>query len=276
MYYRIGDIEYYVEQVMTPDSGTVVVFLHGFGGSGEVFNWISQQLNDSGISTVLIDLPGHGKSKAPLDPDLYNIQTQRNHLIGLFEAMKLDSPWLYGYSMGGRIALNIATQTTLSLSGLILESAQLGISDADDRKARIESDIQLASKLRNDPKQFFQMWNRLPLFRSSNKIKSEETIKFESIQVGQNINSLALTLEYMSPGRSNAIKIDELDQLPYPVMVLTGSEDLKYDAMWYAISERYHKIEHLQIPEAGHRIHMDQPRILSKELIHYIKSKTYK
>lgn len=274
MYYRIGDIEYYVEQVMTPGSGTVVVFLHGFGGSGKVFNWISRQLNGSGISTVLVDLPGHGKSKAPMDPDLYKIKSQRNHLIGLFEAMKLESPWLYGYSMGGRIALNIATQTTFSLSGLILESAQLGIADADERIARIDSDIQLANKLRNDPKLFFQMWNRLPLFQSGKKIKSQETVNFETIQAEQDINSLALTLENMSPGWSNEIQKDELEQLPYPVMVLTGTEDLKYNSMWSGISEGIQNIDHLQIQDAGHRIHLDEPRILSKEVLHYIKSKT--
>lgn len=273
MFVHVDNIEYHVRLREANPGTETIVMLHGFGGTGEVFNEISDELLNSGISTVLIDLPGHGLTKSDPEPKIFNIQAQVYHLIELFETLNLKNPWLYGYSMGGRIALKMAIETNAKLKGLILESAQLGIVEESERIIRVESDRELATKLRKDPTSFFNRWNRLPLFNSGSDYKNEATIKFESIQRSQNPDLLALCLENMSPGLDPAIAPDQLEHLPIPVLVLTGMLDKKYDLNWIKIASRHNTIDHTRIPESGHRIHLDQPELLAKELIHYIKSK---
>lgn len=273
MFVSVDNIEYHVLFKEASHSTESVVMLHGFGGSSEVFNEISDTLLVEGISTVLIDLPGHGLTKCEANPRIFDIQSQVYHLLELFEKLNLDSPWLYGYSMGGRIALRLAVETGISLNGLILESAQLGIENESDRMQRVQTDQELAKKLRVDPTSFFKSWNRLPLFSSGSIEKNEATIRFESIQQSQNPDLLALSLEYMSPGLTPVFYPSQLAELPYPVLVFTGELDKKYDTMWVRISSEYSRIDHLRIARAGHRIHLDQPELLAKELIHYIKSK---
>lgn len=273
MFVTVDNIEYHVTLKEATQCVDTIVMLHGFGGSGEVFNDISDVLVDSGISTVLIDLPGHGLTKSSPDPKIFNIQAQVYHLLELFETLNLESPWLYGYSMGGRIALKLAQETGIRLNGLMLESAQLGIVDESDRVKRAISDRVLAEKLRNDPTSFFESWNRLPLFNSGNVYKNEATLRFESVQRSQDPELLALCIEHMSPGLTTSISPDQIAHLPYPVLVITGMNDKKYDSNWVEIASRYSEIDHIRIPDAGHRIHLDQQELLSKELIHYIKSK---
>jgi len=273
MFVTIDNIEYHVTLKEATSGMDTLVMLHGFGGSSEVFNEISDVLLDAGISTVLIDLPGHGFTKSSPEPKIYTMQAQVYHLLELFETLNLESPWLYGYSMGGRIALRFSLETGIKLNGLILESAQLGIVNESDRINRVKSDRDLAEKLRKDPASFFEIWNRLPLFNSGNAYKNEATLKFESVQRSQNPDLLALSLEYMSPGLESFIDPDQLNQLSYPVMVMTGMLDKKYDTNWVEIVFEHDAIDHIRIPGAGHRIHLDQPEYLSKELIHYIKSK---
>lgn len=273
MFVRVDNIEYFVRLTEANQCVDTIVMLHGFGGTGEVFNDMTNILLDAGISTVLIDLPGHGLTKSSLDPKIFNMQAQVYHLLELLETLNLESPWLYGYSMGGRIASRMAVDTSYRLSGVILESAQLGILDESDRVKRAASDRELAEKLRENPSTFFEVWNRLPLFSSGSVSKNESTLKFEFIQWTQKPDFLALSLEYMSPGLIPPISPDQLEHLPYPVLVITGKLDKKYDTNWVDIASKHKAIDHVRIPKAGHRIHLDQPELLSKELIHYIKSK---
>jgi 2-succinyl-6-hydroxy-2,4-cyclohexadiene-1-carboxylate synthase len=272
MFVQVGHIEYHVRLNEASTGTNTLVMIHGFGGSGEVFSHISERLLESNISTVLIDLPGHGLTKSPANPQYFNIQAQIHHLMEVFKTLNLDCPWLYGYSMGGRIALRLATQTHIQLKGLILESAQLGIQTESDRLQRIQADCDLARKLRTNPASFFKSWNRLPLFHSGGLKKSKAILKFESIQQSQDSGLLSICLESMSPGLELPITPEQLTQLPYPVLVLTGVLDKKYDTMWSELSGKYTGIDHVRIADAGHRIHLDQPDLLSKQLIHYIKS----
>jgi 2-succinyl-6-hydroxy-2,4-cyclohexadiene-1-carboxylate synthase len=273
MFISIEYIAFHVNIAQVDQGMATMVMLHGFGGTSDVFSGISKELNDSGISTVRIDLPGHGKTKAPLDPELFTIQSQVRTIRELLDELGIQIPWLYGYSMGGRIALRIATQTEAKLSGLILESAQLGFNNSAERSKRVIADKELAGKLRADASSFFSVWNRLPLFTSGSDKKSDEMLRFEQIQHSQDPQGLALSLEYMSPGLVPAILPEELEKTGYPKMILTGELDKKYNSMWTAITAIHKSIDHKQIKNAGHRIHLDQPALLSKELIHYIKSK---
>ncbi len=273
MFVSVDNIEYHVTLKEATSHSHTLVMLHGFSGTGEVFGDISDELLNSGISTVLIDLPGHGRTKVNPDPKSFDIRSQTYHLLELLEILNLKAPWLYGYSMGGRIALRLAIETGIRLNGLILESAQLGIDNDSERLNRASADRVLAEKLRTNPTHFFETWNRLPLFNSGKLKKSKSILHFESLQQNQNPDLLALTLEFMSPGLVPSVRPDQLEQLPYPVFVLTGELDKKYNSTWVDIVSRYTKIDHISIPSAGHRIHLDQPKLLSKELIHYIKSK---
>lgn len=100
-----------------------VLLLHGSGASSAVFE---HQL-DSGLASVCrliaIDLPGHGASGNAVDPaSTYAIRGMAAIISGVIDQMGLVRPAVYGWSMGGHIALELAGQRS-DLAGLALGGA---------------------------------------------------------------------------------------------------------------------------------------------------------
>ena len=69
--------------------GPPLVLLHGFTGSHE--SWVSLRSKvERGNRVVAIDLLGHGKSDAPLDPERYAMSETIADLVALFDDLGND------------------------------------------------------------------------------------------------------------------------------------------------------------------------------------------
>lgn len=72
---------------------------------------------------------------------------------------------LVGYSMGGRIALEIAHAKNFQLKKVVLINAHPGIADDEERMDRAEFETKILNQLRATPKdEFMDFWNSLPIF----------------------------------------------------------------------------------------------------------------
>jgi 2-succinyl-6-hydroxy-2,4-cyclohexadiene-1-carboxylate synthase len=269
----VDRVSYFVEEFKSTHNAPTIVLLHGFGGSGLSFTHLVRALNPD-LRVVTVDLIGHGRTSNPLLPEFHTLDGQVSHLSILLTKLNVTNPWIYGYSMGGRIALNMATKKHTPISGVILESAQLGIQDTAERQKRAEQDIHLSESLRNDPSSFFEKWNRLPLFKSPENDEKEPYNEFLAIQNQQDKNQLAMSLRYMSPGLVDAITTEQLASLRMPFSVITGMIDAKYDSFWVNLAPELPQIHHYRIPNAGHRIHLDQHRALASIIVHFIELNT--
>lgn len=115
---------------------------HGFLGSPEDFSFLP------GEDVVLHDL-----YKMQSFPDI----TEQDVLIG--------------YSMGGRIALEIAHAVSFRLKKLVLISAHPGIQTAQERTVRIKFENEILEKLKTLPREeFLAWWNELPIFSADRPI----------------------------------------------------------------------------------------------------------
>jgi len=86
---------------------------------------------------------------------------------------------LIGYSLGGRIALEIASKNNYQIKKVVLINAHPGLSDDEEKmhRAQFETTIvnDLKSKERSD---FMEFWNSLPIFFHDAPIEiSEERFK---------------------------------------------------------------------------------------------------
>lgn len=96
----------------------VLVFLHGFLGTGE--DWIGIMKTISGWSRcILIDLPGHGGTKiqnhgnkdTAREPNM-SIEVVADVISKLINQITPGKVTVVGYSMGARIALHMALRFT--------------------------------------------------------------------------------------------------------------------------------------------------------------------
>jgi len=127
---RIDDIELYVERA---GSGPPLLLLHGFTGSADEWAGLIPRL--TGLREVIApDLIGHGRSSAPADPARYTMEQCVVDLLALLDSLGHERVELLGYSMGGRVALQLAAAAPGRVRSLILESASPGIEDEAERQ----------------------------------------------------------------------------------------------------------------------------------------------
>lgn len=94
----------------TMGEGAPLVLLHGFTSSLGVWSETGYvtPLLDAGRRLVLIDLRGHGRSARPHDIDAYGDEARAGDVVRVLDALAIERADIFGYSMGGWIALNIA------------------------------------------------------------------------------------------------------------------------------------------------------------------------
>lgn len=83
-----------------------VVLLHGWGQNIEMMKPIGNVLTDKDV--IIIDLPGHGKSKEPDKVLLLDDIVEMIH--DLLDELKVENPVLIGHSFGGKLALLYASK----------------------------------------------------------------------------------------------------------------------------------------------------------------------
>ena len=130
-----------------------VAFLHGFLGSPA--DW----------ADVLAHLPaGIDADCVPLARlDCASVDAAAASLATHLDARPADL--VVGYSLGGRIALELAASRPALAPRLLLLAAGLGIEDAGERAARAAADDALAARLTRDGlARFIDAWYELPLF----------------------------------------------------------------------------------------------------------------
>ncbi len=94
-----------------------LVFLHYFGGSAGAWSLVINELDQS-FRCIAIDLPGFGRSSAPAEA--LSVAGNAQEVIQLIQHLQLQKFVLIGHSMGGKIALAIASQKPAGLVSLIL------------------------------------------------------------------------------------------------------------------------------------------------------------
>jgi len=123
-------------------NGVPVVLQHGFAVDANL-NWVTpgivNALVDAGHWVVALDSRGHGQSDKPHDPERYGEEKMARDLVGLLDLIGARRVDLVGYSMGGIVALIVASHELrlrrLIVGGIGASAAELGGVDSRVRPA---------------------------------------------------------------------------------------------------------------------------------------------
>ncbi len=247
-----------------------VVLLHGFTGSANTWIEITQQLS-ADYYVIAVDLVGHGRTASPEDPSRCRIEEQTADLHNLLRKLQVTKPVLLGYSMGGRVAAGYAYAYSEEISGLILESSSPGLRTAEERTARRESDAILANRIENEGiEKFVEYWEAIPLFDSQKKLSQEQQLAVRNERLNQDSGGLANSLRGMGTG-SQPSYWGDLSYFNFPVLLLTGSEDAKFQNIAREMSRLLPNVLHETIIDAGHALHVEKPRQFATMVKSFLK-----
>ncbi len=162
-------------------------------------------------------------------------------------------PFLLGYSLGGRLALHACLARPDLWSGVIVVSADPGLSSLKDKELQLRKDRQWAERFRSECLEgLLEEWDALPVFcgmpntapRNGNDLNPD---KFSDL------------FDVFSKGRQRDL-LPELRKLKKPpLLFISGQRDEKYTLIGKGLSETCPIVEHQIIPKAGHRVPWENP-----------------
>ncbi|NEO73266.1 alpha/beta fold hydrolase [Moorena sp. SIO3H5] len=120
----------------SPDS-KVMLYLHGNACDIGAYLEIAQRLHQVGLSLLLIDYRGYGRSegKFPRESQLYeDAQVGWDYLVQQ-RGINPQDIFVYGYSLGGAIGIDLAVRNR-EMAGLILEGSFTSMRDMADYEGK--------------------------------------------------------------------------------------------------------------------------------------------
>jgi len=233
-----------------------IVLLHGFGGTRHAWDGVVAHLDAQRYRPLALDLPGHGGASGVPGPITF---------AGCVAQVLERSPArfdLAGYSLGGRIALQVALAAPARVQRLVLVSTTAGIEDPGEREQRRRADHRLADELETVPYgQFIERWRSQPLFAD------EPPCVAELAREDQRRNApgpLARALRGIGTGEMESLW-GRLGELQMPVDVVAGARDEKFLAIARRLSELIPRAR-LHVLAGGHALALECPGALAQVL----------
>lgn len=266
MKYKLNGINY---NVNITGSGQALLLLHGFTGSLHIWDRFIPELSQH-FTTIAVDLLGHGKTDAPLDPNRYAIERAATDIIELLDTLGIEKAHLLGYSMGGRLALLLAVRYPERFYSLILESSSPGIQNEEERLKRVQSDEELADFIEEKGiEAFIDYWEDIPLFQTQKRVRLEERKKLRHLRLQNRAHGLANSLRGMGTGRQPPLW-EELSFITMPVFLIVGSFDTKYVQIAKQIAERVKHAKLNIVNDAGHTVHFEQSETFLELILNFL------
>lgn len=237
--------------------GFPLLALHGFTGSATTWQPFAASWPQYRI--IAVDLIGHGASDAPTDESRYTMAHCTADLAALLDALDVERAAVLGYSMGGRVALQLALAAPGRIAALVLESASPGIEDAGERAARVAADRALAESIERDGLEaFVDRWEALPMWATQAALPDTVRQQLRAQRLRNSTSGLANSLRGMGAGTQEAV-LGRLGELSMPVLLIAGEHDAKYRQIARDMRDRIPNAQINIVEGAGHAVHLERP-----------------
>jgi len=157
--------------------GQDLIIIHGFLGMGDNWKSLGKKWADLGYCVHLLDMRNHGKS---FHDDEFNYQVMTQDVINYILNQNIKNTYIIGHSMGGKIAMQLATQDPKLVKKLVIVDITpryyprhhdyilngLAILDRNQLESRKEADKLLSEQIKDIGIRQFLLKN---LHRDENK-----------------------------------------------------------------------------------------------------------
>jgi 2-succinyl-6-hydroxy-2,4-cyclohexadiene-1-carboxylate synthase len=236
---------------------TCFVLLHGFTGSPASFD------------PLLAHLPPHARILRPMlaghGPrpfvQVRSWDAEVHRLAELLRTERIEAAHLVGYSLGGRVALGLLQHTPELFAHATLIGAHPGLTDAQERQARLAEDARWVALLESEGLDaFIARWEALPLWSTQSRdlVEAQRSIRRSHTAEGLAHALSVLGLGVMPPADPAALRT--------PIALVAGEHDLKHRALAESFAQRIRAPLHV-VRGAGHNVLAEAPAALADILL---------
>jgi 2-succinyl-6-hydroxy-2,4-cyclohexadiene-1-carboxylate synthase len=211
-------------------------------------------------------LPGHGAKPCPPGTTLASVAAaMAKHL----NANGGDD--LLGYSLGGRVALQLALDHPGKVRRLVLLSSGPGIADASERAKRLKRDERLAQILEEDGiSPFTAWWESTPALKPFKPLSRPVDEALRSMRLNQDPQCLAGVLRHLSHGAMEDLA-PRLANLRIPVLLIAGDSDTAYCQRMREMAAALPNSRLQLIADAGHAVHREKPEAVRNSVVTFLR-----
>ncbi len=251
-----------VERLAVDRAGGVpLVLLHGFTGDTTTWDRLVPHLGMA-RGVLAIDLVGHGRSDRPRELAAYAMPAAVEQVVRAAADVGVARAHWLGYSMGGRVALQLALAHPEAVCSLVLVGASPGLDDPGERADRVQADEALAELLeREGIEAFVDLWMAHPLFATQARLGDAHLAQARAQRLRNRPGALAMSLRGMGTGAMWPVWV-RLGEISQPALVVAGEEDEKFCRLARAMVARLPDAQALIVPGSGHAAHVEAPDVL--------------
>jgi pimeloyl-ACP methyl ester carboxylesterase len=231
--------------------GRVIVLLHGFLGSSQIWEGFVKSLSKK-YRVIAIDLLGHGQT--PCIGYYHSMELLAQSVKAVLDNLGLRRYVLVGHSMGGYTTLAFAELFPDNISGLCLFNST-SYADAEEKKRDRERIIRLVKKEHTH----YVAEVVTSLFAPNNLSKlQKEVSKAKHIAVQVNRQAIINSLEGMKERKCRDLILKFAE---YPILFVVGKKDsaINYETIYPQLGLcKYPEV--LMLEDAGHMAMYEAPK----------------
>lgn len=211
-------------EVRVSGAGPAALLIHGFTGSSADWEPFLPAL-EVVATCVAVDLLGHGRSDGATDPARHTLERQASDLADLLGELGVGPATVVGYSLGGRVALQLVLDRPEAVRSLVLLSPSPGFTDAVARAARRDHDEALARQLETAGlAAFIDAWEAQPLFAGEAALPEATRRQAHEARLRNDAHGLAASLRGAGQGSMTPLH-EDLPHIGVPTVVVAGERD---------------------------------------------------
>jgi len=257
-----------------------IALIHGMGDSSKMW-WNQVKPFTKDYRVILYDVKGHGSSDRPktgytipeLADDVFELhKLARAQIAGDLESHDdmvsvVKPPVWVGYSMGGRIALEIAIRHPEWLKGLVLANSGIGL-NAPSPEALKRREEMMALLQKGDMRKWAEMSTTSafsPDFRQKNSKAFDQYMK---VKLGNKADGLYRVMEGMAASTDKP----DLSQLKCPVLIIVGEHDSYMGPEQGKQAQAAIPGSKLVVLPTGHAAAVEAPEQFNAAVLDFVKS----
>lgn len=254
--------------------GMPVIILHGLLGLSD--NWVSQGKKLSNLFYVIIpDLRNHGQS---MHSPEHNFRVMSEDIYELINDLNLKNPVIIGHSMGGKIAMHFAIRFQGMVKALVIvdiapdsyldEETQNAFKNVFDTILQIDPSEYSSRK---EIEQYIEQKESSEVLRQllNKNVQRNKNKKFEW---KVNAEVLRRQLPKINTSLKDSLGNDYSGPCLCPALFVRGenSNFINSQNTW-SINHSFPHATIETIPNAGHLVHVDQPRAFYELLVPFLE-----
>jgi len=247
-----------------PDNAPVIILIHGFPFNKSMWNKQLDMLIET-YHVIAYDVRGHGKSTAGTGD--FSIELFVDDLLGLMDALKIESATVCGLSMGGYIALNAVENFPKRFSALILCDTNCAADTPEAREKRMKT----IESIQQKGLEQYANESLKNLFAPESFVTNKEKIEvIKEMIMETSVQSISKTLFALSRRKETCTG---LVKIKIPVLIVVGKEDIITPPAAAQIMQKNIKGSTLNIIEhAGHLSNIENSYEFNGQLSKFISS----